>query len=144
MSEFKPFAFAIIGILLYLAFPFWAQSFCDESSKFNREGNFIYAQFEEFLQHFLNVSVVEEAVVQTTKQCLQRCLENPQCFSTNIAIWRRSDGKILCHLLSREKFGAPERFQANNSFHHYSILVSPAKNQCKLKFLQLKIFESKS
>lgn len=144
MNEFKSFAFARIGILFYLAFPVLGQSFCDESSKFNREGNFIYAQFEECLLHFLNVSVVEEAFVQTTKQCLQRCLENPQCFSTNIAIWRRPDGKILCELLSREKFGAHELFQVNNSFHHYSILVSPAKNQCKLEFLQLKIFESKS
>ena len=143
MNEFKSFAFARIAVLLYFVFPILGQSFCDESSKFNHEGNYIYAQFEEFLFHFLNVSTVEETVVQTTNHCLQRCLENPQCFSTNIAIWRQSDGKILCDLLSREKFRAPERFQANNSFHHYSILVSPAKTQRKLEFLQLRI-ESKS
>jgi len=83
-----------------------------------------YAVFKDHLFHDLDVPNVDAAIVETERKCLLRCVKNYQCFSTNIAAFPRPDGKQLCVLLSTDKYSAPERFRANHSFHHYSIVVS--------------------
>ena len=82
-----------------------------------------YAVFKDHLFHDLDVPNVDEAIVETERKCLLRCVKNYQCFSANIAAFPRPDGNQLCVLLSTDKYSAPEKFRANHSFHHYSIVV---------------------
>ena len=83
-----------------------------------------YAVFKDHLFHDLDVPKVDAAIVETERKCLLRCVKDQQCFSANIAAFPRPDGNQLCVLLPTDKYSAPERFRANHSFHHYSIVVS--------------------
>ena len=83
-----------------------------------------YAVFKDHLFHDLDVPFVDAAIAETERKCLLRCVKSHQCFSANVAAFPRPDGNRLCVLLSKDKYSAPEKFRANHSFHHYSIVVS--------------------
>ena len=83
-----------------------------------------YAVFKDHLFHDLDVPFVDAAIVETERKCLLRCVKNHQCFSANVAAFRRPDVNRFCVLLSTDKYSTPEKFRANHSFHHYSIVVS--------------------
>ena len=83
-----------------------------------------YAVFKDHLFHDLDVPFVDAATVETERKCLLRCVKHYQCFSANIAAFPRPGGHKLCVLLSTDKYSAPEKFRANHSFHHYSIVVT--------------------
>ena len=85
---------------------------------------FRYAQFIEHFYHVLDVPKIEGVVVQTGRQCLLRCVKNDRCFSANTGAFHLLKGKISCDLLPTDKYNASEKFRANHTFHHYSIMVS--------------------
>lgn len=120
----NPFVFFSSTIFLCFAFYTLDGGRCDSSGSLHRGGKLKYAHFRDYLFHILDVPKVEEASVRTRNHCLQRCVKNPKCFSTNIAAFYRPDGNMSCDLLPTDKYSAPEKFRANHSFHHYSILVS--------------------
>lgn len=111
---------------LYFSFHILDQGFCDTALSVDRDPNkkLKYARFKDHLFHSLLVPGVTENSVQTSKHCLLRCLKNESCFSTNVDAFPRPDGNVTCELLSTNKYNASEKFQANHSFHHYSIMVS--------------------
>ena len=102
------------------------EAFCDTTSSFYRHPNktLTYAVFKNHSFLDLDVPIVEEALVETERKCLLRCVKNYQCLSANTGAFRRQDGNFLCVLLSTDKYSAPKKFRANYSFHHYSIVVS--------------------
>lgn len=118
------FAFLSATSYLYFTFHGLDGSFCDASGSLRRHKKFKFAHFRDHLFHVLDVPKVKGAVVQTRNHCLQRCVKNPQCFSTNIAAFRRPDGNVSCNLLPTDRYRVPEMFRANHSFRHYSIVVS--------------------
>ena len=83
-----------------------------------------YAKFKEHFYHVLDVPKIEGVAVETRGQCLLRCVNNDHCFSTNIGTFHLPNGKIWCDLFSTDKYNASEKFKANHTFHHYSIMVS--------------------
>ena len=83
-----------------------------------------FVQFEDYLNHVLDVPRVEGVTVQTWRECLLRCVKNDQCLSTNIGAFPRPNGNLWCVLLSTDKYDASEKFKENHAFHHYSIVVS--------------------
>ena len=111
---------------LYFSFHILDQGFCDTALSVDRDPNkkLKYARFKDHLFHSLLVPGVTENSVQTSKHCLLRCLKNESCFSTNVDAFPRPDGNVTCELLSTDKYNASEKFKANHSFHHYSIMVS--------------------
>ena len=111
-------------IFLCIAFHTLDRALCKVPGSLHRGENFKYAHFREYLFHILDVPKVEEASVRTRNHCLQRCVKNPKCSSANIAAFYRPDGNMSCDLLPTDKCSASEKFRANHSFHHYSILVS--------------------
>jgi len=83
-----------------------------------------YAQFIEHFYHVLDVPKIEGVTVQTGRQCLLQCVKNDRCFSTNTGTLHLPNGNISCDLLPTDKYNASEKFKANHTFHHYSIMVS--------------------
>ncbi|KAL9966882.1 hypothetical protein ACROYT_G025019 [Oculina patagonica] len=77
--------------------------------------------FKDHLFHALDGKKIETLFVETGKHCLLKCVKNRQCFSTNIGVTSRHDGKVLCELLSSDKYNSSGSFQQSSSFHHYSI-----------------------
>ena len=102
------------------------QACCDTAGSIYRHPNktLTYAVFKDHSFHDLHVPIVDEAIVETERKCLLRCVKNYQCLSANIGAFRRQDGNFFCVLLSTDKYSAPKKFRANYSFHHYSIVVS--------------------
>ncbi|KAL9966881.1 hypothetical protein ACROYT_G025018 [Oculina patagonica] len=78
--------------------------------------------FKDHLFHALDDKLIETAYVETVKHCLLKCVKNRQCFSTNFGVTLRDDGKVLCELLSSDKYNSSGSFQQSSSFHHFSIL----------------------
>ena len=118
--------FVLFSSTIFICFAFHTldRALCESSGSLHRSEKLKYAHFREYLFHNLDVPKVEEASLRTRNHCLQRCVKNPKCFSANIAAFYRPDGNMSCDLLPTDKYSAPEKFRANHSFHHYSILVS--------------------
>ena len=83
-----------------------------------------YAQFIEHFHHVLDVPKFEGVAVQTARHCLLRCVNSNRCFSANTGAFHLPNGNISCDLLPADKYNASEKFKANYTFHHYSIMVS--------------------
>ncbi|KAL9953820.1 hypothetical protein ACROYT_G041287 [Oculina patagonica] len=103
------------------------EGICDASGRFHRDERLTYAVFKDHLFHDLDVPIVEATIAENERNCLLRCVKHFQCFSTNIAAFSLPNGTVLCVLLSTDKYSAPEKFRANHSFHHFSI-VSPCES----------------
>ena len=78
---------------------------------------------EEF--YYLNVSQVGTFTVYDVFDCIFECLSNNLCFSLNIATSKGASGKLLCELLSSDKYRNAEEYKENRSSHHFSIMVTP-------------------
>lgn len=89
-----------------------------------------YAQFTENFYQVLDVAKIEGVAVQTGRHCLLRCVKNDRCFSTNVGAFHLPSGNISCELLPTDKYNASEKFKANHTFHHYSIMVSVTCINC--------------
>ena len=113
---------------IFFTYQILDHSFCDAShwAGLQRDPNnpFRYAQFIEHFHHVLDVPKIEGVPVQTARHCLLRCVKNDRCFSTNTGAFHLPSGNISCDLLPTDKYNASEKFKANYTFHHQSIMVS--------------------
>ena len=124
----KIFVLLSANTFIYFTFQILDASFCDASdlAGLQRDPNkpLRYAQFIEHFYHVLDVPKIEGIAVQTGRHCLLRCVKNDRCFSTNVGAFHLPNGNISCDLLPTDKYNASEKFKANHTFHHYSIMVS--------------------
>ena len=123
------FVFLLVSMLIYFTSQILDDGFgCNATNLagLQRDPNkqLNYAKFIEHFYHVLDVSKIEGVAVQTGSQCLLRCVNNDRCFSTNIGAFHLPNRKIWCDLLPTDKYNASEKFKANHTFHHYSIMVS--------------------
>lgn len=82
-------------------------------------GNFAVDKF-----HRLQVSVGSSRFVSDFKECALSCVNNPPCSSFNVASSARSDGKLRCELLNKDKYSAsPGQLVSSQEYHHYEIKV---------------------
>ena len=92
---------------------------------------------EEF--HYLNVTRVGIFTLHDLLDCTFRCLKNVLCLSINMAAFKGADGKLLCELLSSDKYRDSANYQENMSSLHLFIQVgtylSNTKTACS--FIQL-------
>ncbi len=109
------FIFCILIVIVFSNEPFLQRS---------PDKRLQFAMFKDHLFHALDDKLIETAYVETVKHCLLKCVKNRQCFSTNFGVTLRDDGKVLCELLSSDKYNSSGSFQQSSSFHHFSILVS--------------------
>ena len=113
---------------IYFTYQIIDDGLCDatQSPGLQRDPNkqLRYAQFIEHFYHVLDVPKIEGVAVQTGRHCLLRCVKNDRCFSTNIGVFHPPTGNVSCDLLPTDKYNASEKFKANHTFHHYSIMVS--------------------
>ena len=82
-----------------------------------------YAIFKNDLFHALDGKKIEVGFVETGKHCLLKCVKNLHCFSANIGFHLENNGKVLCELMSSDKYSSATSFHGNASFHHYHISV---------------------
>ena len=82
-----------------------------------------YANFVVDMFHYLNVGKVASGLVTELSECALSCLKAVSCFSFNLAA-SPDGGKLWCELLATDKYNASDKFQVNESSHHYSIYVS--------------------
>ena len=129
---------------IYFTYQILDAGFCDASNLagLQRDPNkqLRYAQFIEHFYHVLDVAKLEGVAVQTGRQCLLRCVKNDRCFSTNIGAFHLPNGNISCDLLPTDKYNASEKFKANHTFHHFSIMVSITYIYCKFTCFVLKLW----
>ena len=113
---------------IYFTFQILDNGFCDASdlAGLQRDPNkpLRYAQFIEYFYHVLDVPKIEGVTVQTGRLCLLRCVKNDRCFSTNTGALHLPNGNVSCDLLPTDKYNVSDKFKANHTFHHYSIMVS--------------------
>ena len=74
--------------------------------------------------HYLDVPIVETIRAFNDFDCNFRCLNNPLCFSVNLATSKDHAGKFRCQLLSSDRYSNTKHFMKSKSWHHFSIMVS--------------------
>ena len=124
--------------VIYFSFQILDQGLCataqSSQAGLQRDSNSLsrHAQFVEHFHHVLDVPKNEGIAVHTEIDCLLRCMRNDRCFSGNVAAFPRSDGNVSpCDLLPTDKYNASDKFKANHTFHHYSIMVSRTYFSCQ-------------
>ncbi|KAL9954489.1 hypothetical protein ACROYT_G042037 [Oculina patagonica] len=82
--------------------------------------------------HYLNVPNIGALTVYDIFDCTFECLQVPLCISINLALNKGADGKLVCELLSSDKYIDSNEYRANESSHHFSIKspcwFSPCQN----------------
>ena len=76
---------------------------------------------EEF--HYLRVSRVGTFTVYDEFDCAFKCLNNPSCFSVNVAASKGANDELWCELLSSDKYRNSKEYYGNKSSHHFTINV---------------------
>ena len=74
--------------------------------------------------HYLNVSRAGSFTVYDAFYCTFKCLNNPSCFSVNMAFSKGANGEVWCELLSSDKYRNPKDYEGKKESHHFSIMVS--------------------
>ena len=122
---------------IYFSFHILDQGLCGKAQPFQaglqRDPHhpFTFANFKKHFYHVLNMPSFERIAVQASEDCLFRCVNNDRCFSANVAAFPRPDGNVSCDLLPTDKYNASDKFKANRTFHHYSIIVSRTYFNCQ-------------
>lgn len=74
--------------------------------------------------HYLNVLRIGTFRVYDIFDCTFECLQIPQCASFDLAVKKDVGEKLLCKLLSGDKYKNSTEFKGNESSNHFSIKVS--------------------
>ena len=125
--------------VIYFSFQILDQGFCATAQPFQiglqRDPNSLsrHAQFVEHFYRVLDVPKIEGIAAHIETDCLLRCTRNDRCFSANVAAFPRPDGAVSCDLLPTDKYNTSDKFKANHTFHHYSIVVSRSYVSCKIE-----------
>lgn len=73
---------------------------------------------------YLNITVITSVFVPDGIDCGLACLTSTSCFSYNLAAFHDVNGKLLCELLSSDKYNNSDKLIESPIFHHFSIWVS--------------------
>lgn len=117
-----------VSIFLYFRFHNFDEGACSNivAPSINRDPSKTptFVHFKDNSFHSLLVPPVTQISVQTSKHCLLQCLKNDGCFSTNVGAYPPPDGNFTCEVFNTDKYSVSEKFHPNQTFHHYSIVVS--------------------
>ena len=86
--------------------------------------------FDNFKAHkfsYLNITSIGTDYVVDGEECGFACVAILSCFSYNLAASYDTNGRKLCELLPSDKYNNSDKFLSNQSFHHFSIVVSISK-----------------
>lgn len=94
------------------------------------------AYFIDHANYVLDVEKIESKQVIGMAHCLQECIRNHGCFSTNIAVDRSKNGRFTCDLLPTDKYSASTSFKRRKFFHHFSLVV---RIRCVVLFISVTV-----
>ena len=83
-----------------------------------------FANFKAHKFSYLNITSLGTDNVLNGKECGFACVNIPSCFSFNLAAFYDIHGRIVCELLSSDKYNNSDKFISSQLFHHFSIGVS--------------------
>ena len=82
-----------------------------------------FANFKAHELSYLKVASLGTNHVLNGRECGIACVNIPSCFSFNLAAFYDINGRILCELLSSDKYNNSDKFVPSQYFHHFSIRV---------------------
>ena len=83
-----------------------------------------FANFKAHKFSYLNITSIGTDYVVDGEECCLACADISSCFSYNLAASYDTNGRKLCELLPSDKYNNSDKFLSNQSFHHFSIMVS--------------------
>ena len=83
-----------------------------------------FANFKAHKMSYLNITSIGADYVVDGEECGFACVDISSCFSYNLAASYDINGRKLCELLPSDKYNNSDKFVSNQSFHHFSIVVS--------------------
>ena len=89
----------------------------------DEQSGIAFASFKAHNFSYLNISSPTTDYVLNVRECGLACVNIPSCFSFNLAALYDITEKLLCELLSSDKYNNSDKFVASNLFHHFSIRV---------------------
>ena len=96
-----------------------------QQSALYRDQQLSFANFKQYWEKRLTAEKIKSVfVTDVERNCSFLCVNEPRCFSFNIATYIGSRGLHLCELLATDKYRAKIALQTNSSFRHYSPIVS--------------------
>ena len=87
-------------------------------------GHLSFGNFKHDALYYPWEKKLTSSMVKDHFVCAFHCVDEPKCYSFNVAESPDSNGLYLCELLVTDKYRATGKFFANSTFHHFSPLVS--------------------
>ena len=97
--------------------------FYEAFSQGSSEATLAYHNFRVNKFFYLNITSLATDLIEDESECGFACLESSSCFSYNLAAFPDRNGKLLCELLSLDKYNNSDKFASNQFFHHFNLLV---------------------
>ncbi|XP_022806790.1 contactin-associated protein-like 2 [Stylophora pistillata] len=94
-------------------------------------GHLSFGNFKHDALYYLWEEKLTSSMVKDHFVCAFHCVDEPKCYSFNVAESPDSNGLYLCELLVTDKYRATGKFFANNTFHHFSPLSPCESVPCK-------------
>ena len=100
----------------------------DQQSALYRQQNKVisHGNFQPFVYSSLVVTKITSIRVEKQSECPFKCINEPICYSCNVATYTDSEELYLCELLATDKYREKTNFHDNATFHHFSPRVSSA------------------
>ena len=86
----------------------------------NPTGHFSLGNFKCDPFYYLWEEKLTSSMVKGQFFCAFLCVNEPRCYSFNVAEYPDSNGLYLCELLVTDKYRATGKLFANATFHHFS------------------------
>ena len=116
-----------------------------QQSALYRDQQLSFANFKQYREKRLTAEKIKSVfVTDVERNCSFLCVNEPRCFSFNIATYTGSRGLHLCELLATDKYRAKIALQTNSSFRHYSPIVSRSQFLLYLFWLLCSCFQTRA
>ena len=100
-----------------------------QQSALYRDQQLSFANFKQYREKRLTAEKIKSVFfTDVERNCSFLCVNEPRCFSFNIATYIGSRGLHLCELLATDEYRAKNMLQTNVSFNHWSPLVSSTES----------------
>lgn len=120
----------VISIAVLITASVLSQTFgTSQQSVFYQDRKIRFGNLKRVWGKRLEVEKVKSFMVKNHEfDCPFKCLDEPKCFSFNVATFPDTKGFHLCELLATDKYRAKNMLQTNVSFNHWSPLVSSTES----------------
>ncbi|XP_031567818.1 EGF-like repeat and discoidin I-like domain-containing protein 3 [Actinia tenebrosa] len=103
----------------------------EEAFRASNSGVISFGNFFHHKDHKLVAATLKDERVESSDECLVRCVQTHGCLSVNVNTTGDDQGLYVCELLASDKYENQSNFRPSKGIDHYSIANPCEKKPCQ-------------